>query len=270
MTPDWISVGGDRHMLITTDIKLTGAIRIVSKVARNTPYAAKEAVNWTAASMVSDLQWEMARKFREPKPFTIRSVGVDRYEWATIDKPVAIVRLKEPARVRERQHYLVPQIEGGGRPFKPFEGALRNKGVMPSGLMAVTPKDASWAVRMDPYGNIQPAQVVQLLSYFGALREHNMLPETKEKLAKYGRTKKGYKTIGGRVYFVSNGRGELPPGIWAKKGIHGQKVAPVLLFTKSAHYRAIFDFHGIAQKIIARELEPNFRKALLQALATTH
>ena len=74
------------------------------------------------------------------------------------------------------------------------------------------------------------------------------------------------------VYFISTGQGRtrhLHPGIWAKKGTHGSNVAPVLLFVRNVSYKPRFDFFGVAERTVAKELPNNARMAIIHAMATS-
>ena len=155
-------------------------------------------------------------------------------------------------------------------------------GVLPAGMAAVVPRDASWAARIDRYGNLSQGQIVQLLAYFQAFGEQgykaNMNDAGRGKLAKMkgGAGGKGFRRIGGVVYFVSRGKGNwfgncswrngrmqhLPPGIWAKRGIHGVDVAPVLMFVRRGNYRKRIDLQAIGNEVVAKEFNKDFNEAL--------
>ena len=63
----------------------------------------------------------------------------------------------------------------------------------------------------------------------------------------------GYKTIWGAVYFVSYGKlrsnrsSHFAPGIWARSGMHGAEVKPVLMFVKTPNYKPIFSMERVAE-----------------------
>ncbi len=76
-------------------------------------------------------------------------------------------------------------------------------------------------------------------------------------------------TIRGVEYFISRGPGmwygrlqHLPRGIWARRGIHGSDVVPVLLFVPSAKYGQRLDFFGIAHRVIDARLSAEVERAL--------
>lgn len=195
---------------------------------------------------------------------------------------------------------LFQQFAGGKRQWKRFEDRLRKIGVLPAGLAAVPPAKSSWAVALDRYGNIPAGTIVKLLSYFQAFTEAgysaNATAAGRAKLAKKrqrkgtdytvtsasGRTiKRGYIEIGGVVYFASGGRGSwsgryssgridqhLPAGIWAKRGIHGSDVAPVLLFVRQPTYQRRIDMPGIARDQYRNNFNRLFRQNLADAIKT--
>ena len=124
--------------------------------------------------------------------------------------------------------------------------------------------------QLDAYGNIKGSFLVQLASYFQSFGEQgyraNMTDKRKAKLKGAGRTEQGYKTINGVVYFVSHGkmrsgRGgtHLAPGIWAKSGVHGVMVKPIIMFVKKPHYGARLDFFDQPVKDALAKFNPRFR-----------
>lgn len=189
------------------------------------------------------------------------------------------------------------QFAGGQRQWKRFEGRLRAIGILPQGMAAVPPVRGSWAMPLDKYGNAPHGLIVKILSYFAAFTEAGSAGNTtaagRAKLAKIRqrkgagytlttgsgkKLKRGYIEIGGVVYFVSRGRGvmhvrdhgeqRLAPGIWAKRGIHGSDVVPVLLFVKTPRYQARIDLPGIAAAQWGQNFKTLFRANLANAVRT--
>ena len=198
--------------------------------------------------------------FDRPTPYTLSSTYLKP---ATKNSLVAHVKLKDSAfKAVPASKFLAPQITGGGRPLKRFERALRSVGALPSN-MYVVPGEAA---RLDAYGNMSPGQIVQMLSYFRAFPEvgyrANITEKRKLSLAKGNRKRYGI------AYFVGRPGGG-PLGIWQRE-IHGlgSRIRPVMIFVSRAYYEARFDFAGVAQKIIERELPAQLNLAWAHALAT--
>lgn len=189
------------------------------------------------------------------------------------------------------------QFSGGQRQWKRFESRLRAIGILPPGLAAVPPAKGSWAMPLDRYGNAPSGRIMKILSYFAAFTESGSAGNTttagrfklaKTRQSKQGgytlttssgkKLKRGYLEIGGVVYFVSRGRGvqhdrdageqRLPPGIWAKRGIHGSDVAPVLLFVRRPRYRYLIDLPGLAAAQHRKNFGRLFKANLAAAVRT--
>lgn len=222
------------------------------------------ALNDSAYEARKVVQQEMDRSFDRVTPYIRKSVFVTP---ASAENLTATV---EPRYMGGKgidpQDILRASIFGGQRKMKRFERAFVAAGLMPSGWAAV-PGDAC---PLDGYGNIKGAFIVQLISYFKAFGEQgyraNMTDKRKAKLAGAGRTKEGYKTINGVVYFVSRGRlrggktnTHLRPGIWSKTGIHGSDVKPIIMFVRQPTYRKRLDFFDKPVKAAMEKFNPRFR-----------
>ena len=241
--------------------------------------AASVAVNESAKKIRHATIQEFDKKFDKSTPFTKRSMRVK--EWATPAKLSATVELRDdnPAWRRSLAH----QFTGGSRQWKKSEAALMRVGILPAGMAAI-PAKSSWAIRLDPYGNMSPGQIVQILAYFQAFGEQgykaNMDARGRAKLAKMrggaAGSGRGARSIGGVVYFVSRGKGNwfgggswaggrmqhLPPGIWAKRGTHGADIAPVLMFVRRPTYRQRIDLLAIGTEVVGEEIQKDFSAAL--------
>ena len=141
--------------------------------------------------------------------------------------------------------YIGPQIYGGKRKFKAYEGLLWARGILPDGYYTVPGRNA----RMTAGGNISPAQIVEILSEMGALRD-------------------AYTNINPRMrrarYFVVSGRNGKAGGIYQSTR---NDLLPVLIFVKAANYRQRLDFEGITQAVADREYGVEFDFYLQRALA---
>lgn len=162
------------------------------------------------------------------------------------------------------------QFTGGEPAFTGFERALRRIGVLPPGWHAVP----GGGVKLNGYGNVSPGQIVQLISYFQAFGEQgyraNASERTRKRRAGKGvveytdiasRQARKVKTIAGVEYFISRGRGEftgartwksgrmqhLPPGIYARTGIHGSTLRCIFKFVPSTRYRQRVDILAVAR-----------------------
>lgn len=227
--------------------------------------------------------------FDRPTPATTASFRVLRK--ATKDRLEAVVGLddrgaKSGSTGMDAPRTIGHHFTGGVRAFKQFEAAFFRLGYLAAGENIVPAAD-SWAITLNRYGNIPPSRIIQLISYFAGFGEQgyraNMTQRRKASLAKRGKTPSGYATINGVQYFVVPSRSRrgvfprlldarfdphLAPGIWARRGIHGSDVAPVVLFVRRATYRKRFDLQRLAQDVIGRGLQPAFARRFANALRT--
>jgi hypothetical protein len=228
--------------------------RLEDIAMKKLPWALQRTVNDLAFKVRTETYDHMGRVFDRPKPsFTLRSMEVIKAR--SKFNPSSWVGLA--FRVDKRfEKALAHQFTGGNRAWKRAEGAFMRAGILPSGLMMVPSKECP----LDQYGNIPASFLVRLISYLQAFGETgykaNMTQEKKGKLAKRKRTKEGWATINGVEYFVSYGRGRtrhLPKGIYAKTGIHGFIVKPILLFVRRGRYDKRIDLKSIGEKIVNRD-----------------
>lgn len=209
------------------------------------------------------IQSEMDRTFDRVTPYIRRSIYV------TQAKPENLQAVVEPRYMGgkgvEPNNILRAEIFGGQRKHKGSETALRRVGILQPGYSIVPGQ----ACPLDQYGNIKGGFLGQLISYFQAFGEQgykaNMTARRKANLAKIGRSSGGYKTIGGVVYFASQGKlrsgrtHHLPAGIWAKTGIHGSNVKPIIMFVRTPSYRARLDFFNKPVQAAIDKFNPRFR-----------
>lgn len=241
--------------------------------------ATAAALNDTAYMLRREMQSEMGRVFDRPTPYILRSVQVRK---ATAIKMQAEVGPEymggkgvDPAKV------LAAEVRGGRRRDKRSEASLRRVGTLPPGYVTAIPK-TPFPGSDDGRGNLRGPFITQLLSYFAAFGEQgyraNMTQKRKDKLANIGRTASGYKTINGVQYFISPAGGmkgvfdhknraqHLAPGVWARSGIHGFNVRPVLMFVSLPSYAVRLSMEkiiatGNAQDYFERRLRYRIRVA---------
>jgi hypothetical protein len=218
------------------------------------------------------MQDEMQSVFQSPTPYILRSVQVTK---ATPDSlETTVMPTYMGGKGVDPQKILRAQVEGGPRRDKRSEKLLRAAGILPGGYQTAIPKDP-FPGSDDGRGNLRGPFLVQLISYFRAFSEvgskSNMTQKRKDKLANRGVTQSGYKTINGFVYFVAYGRlrggpaVHLAPGIWAKSGIHGSNVKPVLMFVRAPSYTARLSMEKIIDKV---QPQAEFEKKLRYHIRT--
>lgn len=246
--------------MIKIGIRVDGLDRVRQHLAKLSGPAFRksiaDALNDVAFDVRKKYQREIATVFDRPTPYILRSVLVHK---ATAERMTAIVgptrtlgKGVDPANV------LAAQIAGGRRRDKRSEVALRRAGILPAGYATSIPADP-FPGSEDAYGNVKGSFITTLLSYFRAFGEQgyraNMTARKRKALAARGTTAGGYRTINGFELFISYGRlrggktAHLAPGIWARSGIHGSAVRPVLMFVRAPSYMRRLAMEKIGNRV---------------------
>lgn len=185
--------------------------------------------------------------FDRPTPFTLNSL---RVQSATVARPEARVWFKDPPRLTEREHYLMPQVHGGQRRQKRFEATLQRAGLLPRGK-ALVPSDAA---PLDAYGNVTRSVYARILADL--------------KASPTGANKRR----GSRHFYGRPGNGRLPRGIWKRfpADAFGNRfsaaIEPVFLETRMPTYRTRFAFFTIAEQAAERVYQSAFERAVNETL----
>lgn len=259
-------------MKLSIETNFKEVARELERAGKQARFAAMQALNDTGFKVREALQKEMDQKFDRVTPYIRRSIFVTK---ATTQKLEVVIEPRYAGgKGIDPKKVLRATIFGGARTHKRSEAALQRVGILPAGY-SIVPGDAA---PLDQYGNVRGAFMVQLISYFQAFGEQgyraNMTAKRKAGLAKVGRSAGGYRTINGVQYFISYGKlrsgrtGHLHPGIWARKGIHGSDIRPILMFVRDPHYKRLFDFEGIGERTALKEFPKAFDIRYAAALRT--
>jgi hypothetical protein len=205
--------------------------------------ALSQALNNTAKDTREAEIKEMKRVFKNPIPYTLNAI----YIWYS--KPD---KLEGGLRFREwpKSAYINPQVEGGTRHMKGSEKAFRQSGIAPPGKPYWVPGAVA---PLDAYGNFRGGTMNQIISRLGANRDP--LQNVTEKSRKRRRGKNAAE------YALIRYNPKLLPGIYQRQG---RKLRPVLIFINEPHYKAIFDFYGVAQRTVNERLQFHFNRALYE------
>lgn len=184
---------------------------------------------------------------------------------AVLVKDRGLVTKRGGVTPREIMQHL---FEGGERRGKGIEGYFIRAGYMLRGQFAVPASGA----KMDSFGNVDSRFIIQMLSYLKLLSnagfEGNVLDRAKFSKRFASRNKLTRQT--GQFFVVkSNQISKLAPGVWTRLSTTlGRGIKPVFLFIDSAQYKKFLDLDGTVRKIVERDTNFEFNKALQQALAT--
>lgn len=264
-----------------------GAMKFLAAAARQMPFAISKGINDTAYAASTAVVNVMKTTLDRPNPYTLKAMRVDRSDKGNL---VAYVGLRDdsPSKGTNYRDALGHLFTGGPRKIKKSEGALVRKGQFQGGKGFL---GLGSGAPVDSYGNIPRSTIVQLMSYFSAFKENgykaNMTDKNRAKLAKgkkiVGPPTSPYKTINGVVYFMSRGKGHfvgqgkgwaggrnqpLAAGIYAKTGIHGSTVKPIMTAIKQPTYSRLINLPNIVGEVVRRDFGTNMTAALKMALRT--
>lgn len=235
------------------------ASRFRDMARKQTNFAVARALSRTAVAVKEAQIREMRDVFDRPTRYTLNSVYVKS---ATTQDLTARVWLKDDtSKGTPANKFLGPQIAGGQRGLKRFEKALRSKGYLPSGMIAVPGSGA----KLDAYGNMDRGQIVQMLSYLNAFGQQGYRANMNTKQRKSFRNRKS------SAYFVGRpADGKLPLGVWQRISTSNVNVIkPILLFVNAPHYESNrFDFFYVAEITVKKTFASELKAALVHAWAT--
>jgi hypothetical protein len=261
-------------MRIKIDTKeLIETSKWLGNVAKQIPYATALALTRTAQKVQAREVGVMKVVFDRPTPFTLRSLYMTPAKKTNLE---AEVGLKVPW--LRKEHYLTAQIHGNTRRNKGFERKL--------GGLYLTPADE---MKLDRYGNVPNSTLNRILSSLGRA----------ETTAGYTANISARSALRGKArdfFFLKNARNGLLPGVYEriadskKSAITGQKgarvnqkgvsrggfhsvvrargIRPLLIAGRKPDYQKRFPFYEEAQRVVDREFNGEFYKALDQAMRT--
>lgn len=231
--------------------------RLRDRERRQLPFALMLALNDTMKAVRLAEQREIARAFDRPTKLTRNSV---LYREATKQRLVAEIFIRgrdDFGKGTPPAEFLAPQHRGGIRKPKPFEKALRRKGLLGSDEYAVPAK----GFPLDTFGNIKGSRLEAMLSQLQAaeMTAGFMANETE-------RSGRRNRRAGKARYFIADGTGRLPRGIFERSGA---TIRAMLIFVKGApSYAERFHFEKVGVAEARRVFGPHFKERFLKAIAT--
>ncbi len=228
--------------------------------AKQLPYAVSLAVNEVASRARDDLVASLKTTFDRPTPWTLNATYL---KLSTKRDLRAGLGIREFApKGTPAWKYLGPQRDGGARGQKRFERAL-----------AATNRAAPFAVpgpaaRMDSYGNMSHAQLVQILSGVGAFSETGYKANaTQDSSARKKRLVHAGSHRKASQFFVAHNKAGRPYAVFELKG--KGRVARVLnLLDKAPTYSARWDPGVVVLSSAKASSTGAFERAWARALAT--
>jgi len=261
-------------MITMTTDGIEDLLQGLSGMQRQIPYAAANGLNVTARRVKDGLQTAMVSVFDRPTPFVLNSLQMTPARAPRVIE--ASVWFKDPPNLGTKGHYLLPQVEGGNRPMKPYEMGMGGRFVLPSKSVA-----------LDQYGNLGRGLITKLLSLSGGFHEVGFSMNTRDKnkkmeyfrlLTSRGKLPAGiYQRIVGNEAGGRAGRfllaraitkqGKIKGGLKALRDrtreLYPRGLKPVVLFTpKIPSYSKRFDFYGISERIVESNIEQDMSRAI--------
>ena len=223
-------------------IKATGSVKDIIEHARKlhghaVPYAAATALTRTAhIARAQTIPEEMRRVFNDPRPYTLNALFVTSAKKDDLVARIAVKNQSGGANVAQ-EHYLLPNVEGGGRNTKRFERALLLQGFLRDGERVV------------------PARGMSPKDYESGAFIRRVLKDVQT-----GQQRKGVHRFVGAV-----GRNKTR-GIWEAQGRgKDRKIKPLFIFTATQpSYRSVFGFQKAARETAEKHFREEFNKALAE------
>ena len=226
--------------------------RFESRVKSATATAMTRVMQSAQARIKADI----GRVFDRPTPWAMNST---RIEPAKKDKLDAAVWLKNRNSLPGGpSSYLWPEVLGGQRERKGYEGALLSAGVLRPNEFTVPTNDAP----RDGYGNVPAAFIRQMLSQLQAAEQRPGYTANVKRGAAQSAASK-LKQLKAGTFFVSRGQSTgnpLPRGIYQRK-LTGFGWASRMVFAivvGKPQYRARLPFFSTVERIRREELQKHF------------
>jgi len=214
---------------------------------RQIPFATAQALNDTVEDLREHHRMILPVIFDRPTRYTLNSLRV--LKASTRRDLVAGIYFKESN--RSGKHYLMPQVDGGGRPHKQFERWLIQRGIMASNEYAVPAS----GLKLDAYGNVSGSVITSILSQLYASPDaHQWETARSRKRAGPSRNR----------YFVPQPGSSLRRGIWRRKG--KKTIEPVFVFVSAVAYQARYPFFDISMERARIYFPMNFERRLLAGI----
>lgn len=246
-------------------IKFEGLDKVLAALnPKQVKYATSVALNNTAFQARDDLKTSLHKYFN----IKVNSAANRAFKVKKANKNnlVANIYLDEydGGKGSSSADIFAHHFSGGDRPLKRFEKALVYNGYMTNKQSAIKSKYFKAKMSAGFFNKL----LSYLRMHYKAGYSSNMTAKGRAKVEKNGITKKGYKTIRGKAYFVIPNKTKQfkQPGIYQKSGIHGSIIVPVILFVSKANYKKKLDLKEIVGKTVKENYAKNFNKAWNNAI----
>ena len=225
------------------------------------PFASSLALNNLAKDVRDNYRAEMKQRFRNPVPFTLNGMYIKASSKTNLYVEVG---LKEFAtKGNPTSKYLLPQIQGGKPYLTRFQKALRIKGILAPGEIAI-PTQSDYLKR-NQYGNVMPSQYTEILYSLQAFRDSSAFTYRRE--AKRVRAARQYKARTTAAF--NSSRNRYFPGIYLEDETARQEIDSALFWiTRQSNLKPKFPYIPIGAAFAQKNWNKAFGQALRKAIAT--
>tara|TARA_Y100000592_G_scaffold96155_1_gene164116 strand:- start:2294 stop:3046 length:753 start_codon:yes stop_codon:yes gene_type:complete len=225
------------------------------------PFASSLALNNLAKDIRDNYRSEMKQRFRNPVPFTLNGMYIKASSKSNLYVEVG---LKEFAtKGNPTSKYLLPQIQGGKPYLTRFQKALRIKGILAPGEIAI-PTQSDYLKR-NQYGNVMPSQYTEILYSLQAFRDSSAF--TYRRQAKRVRAARQYKARTTAAF--NSSRNRYFPGIYLEDEMARQEIDSALFWiTRQSNLPQKFPYIPIGAAFAQKNWNKAFGQALRKAIAT--
>lgn len=228
------------------------------------PFASSLALNNLAKDIRDNYRSEMKQRFRnpEPVPFTLNGMYIKASSKTNLYVEVG---LKEFAtKGNPTSKYLLPQIQGGKPYLTRFQKALRIKGILAPGEIAI-PTQSDYLRRDPKYGHVRPSQYTEILYSLQAFRDSSAFTYRRE--AKRVRAARQYKARTTAAF--NSSRNRYFPGIYLEDEMARQETDSALFWiTRQKALPQKFPYIPIGTAFAQKNWNKAFGQALRKAIAT--
>lgn len=217
---------------------------------RQLPFALATALNKTAEQARDAEIAAMKAAFDRPTKFTLNSLFIKFAKKGRLEARLGVKDYASKGAAPTK--WLMPEVMGGARPRKRSESLFAARGLLPSGK-ALMP---GAGMKLDANGNISRGQLQKILSGLGAQGD------------KHSNSTDSRRSAGNQRRFFVLGKGSGALGIAERVGKKGGSINMLFAFGKDPSYSSLFDFYGIADRIVVARLPIEAELAMTAAVLT--
>ena len=219
--------------------------------------AVATALTRTAVAVGKEWTGQLTQRFDRPTPATTRAVMVKRAE-NTATRLEAEVKVRDAGSGTPPVEWIGPGELGGQRRIKKFEAALQAQGSMPRGWKAVPGP----AARLDQYGNVSRAQIVQVIAQLGAKFSPGYARVISASASK--RAQRAIRQGRSYVAILPGNPAKLMPGVYER---FGRSLRAVFIYVQTTQYAKRLDLLGLGVRQAGQILNREVRRSVQESAA---